>query len=159
MVWHFTLNFMDICNCLCFTAETQRQRLVTKVDDHDSLHSRDRDSPPVCELVCRTCFINQGRVLDEKKPIPDRCPDHRHYPILVWRQYGRLVEVRPRPPNAARSGAFVVCNRRTNCGGRHRCRRPHSDEERDAWTWDRDGGVAADRCSIQHYSIATVLCF
>ena len=92
------------------------------------------------KVVCFKCF-KKNATLKEKDSVLKTCPVHRGNawnPMLVWPSKAGYVPIRSRPRNVIVS--FTLCRYRTRCYLAERCLYPHSEEELEVWTLDRDGG-------------------
>ena len=92
------------------------------------------------KVVCSKCFKKNAN-LKEKDPVLKTCPVHRDTAwnsMLVWPSKAGYVPIRSRPRNVIVD--FTLCRYRTSCHLGERCLYPHSKEELEVWTLDRDGG-------------------
>ena len=92
------------------------------------------------KVVCSKCF-KKNETLKEKDPVLKTCPVHRDTawnPMLVWPSKAGYVSIRSRPRNVIVH--FTLCRYRNRCHLGEGCLYPHSEEELEVWTLDRDGG-------------------
>jgi exoribonuclease R/superfamily I DNA and/or RNA helicase len=94
--------------------------------------------------VCSVCYRTNHHQIVEKDRVIHTCPVHRNTawkPMLVWpakreRALPSFVPIRARPPSIIVH--FVICRYRSHCYLADACPYPHSEEELEAWTLDRD---------------------